>query len=133
MAVHISYLHNKTQNIHVNGSLLSPIVIVTASVDQIKVNENSKLEMDKNIKLSGFTSWVGKSSAEITMKLEQETPDNKWNTYLDAKFLVCARDANNKDPGTMNPLELIDDKEKLIYDLGESKLPTKKNDKIRLI
>lgn len=120
MAVHISYLHN-TQKINVNGATISPIVIVTASVDQIKVNHVSNLSVDKNIKLSGFTSWVGKSSAEITMKLEQEIAADSWITYLDAKFLVCARDANNIDPGVMNPLEVIDEKEKLIFELGESK------------
>ena len=119
MAVHISYLHN-TQKINVNGSLISPIVIVTASVDQIKVNHVSNLRVDKNIKLSGFTSWVGKSSAEITMKLEQEIGPSSWITYLDAKFLVCARDANNIDSGVMNPLEVVDDREKLIFELGES-------------
>lgn len=120
MAVHISYLHNKTQNINVNGHSLSPIVIVTASVDKIVVNNTLKLDVNKNIKLSGFTSWVGKTSSEVTMKLEQEIADNKWFTYLDAKFIVCARDANNKDPGIMNPLEITDEKEKAIFDLGES-------------
>lgn len=120
MAVHISYLHNKTQNINVNGHSLSPIVIVTASVDKIVVNNTLKLDVNKNIKLSGFTSWVGKTSSEVTMKLEQEIADNKWFTYLDAKFIVCALDANNKDPGIMNPLEITDEKEKAIFDLGES-------------
>lgn len=120
MAVHISYLHNKTQNINVNGHSLSPIVIVTASVDKIVVNNTLKLDVNKNIKLSGFTCWVGKTSSEVTMKLEQEIADNKWFTYLDAKFIVCARDANNKDPGIMNPLEITDEKEKAIFDLGES-------------
>ena len=78
------------------------------------------IDVNKNIKLSGFTSWVGKTSSEVTMKLEQEIADNKWFTYLDAKFIVCARDANNKDPGIMNPLEITDEKEKAIFDLGES-------------
>jgi len=119
MAVHISYLHN-TQKINVNGFLISPIVIVTASVDQIQVNDIKNMHVNKNIKLSGFTSWVGKSSAEITMKLEQEISTSSWITYLEAKFLVCARDANNIDSGVMNPLEVVDEKEKLIFELGES-------------
>jgi len=63
---------------------------------------------------------VGKSSAEITMKLEQEISTSSWITYLEAKFLVCARDANNIDSGVMNPLEVVDEKEKLIFELGES-------------
>jgi acyl-coenzyme A thioesterase 9 len=36
MAVHISYLHNKSQRVTLNGFSLSPIVIVTALVDRIE-------------------------------------------------------------------------------------------------
>ncbi len=49
---------------------ISPIVIVTALVDKIEVKTND-IKIDKNLKISGFTSWVGKTSAETTMKLEQ--------------------------------------------------------------
>ena len=86
MAVHISYLHNASQNITLNGHTLSPIVIVTALVDRIEVR-NTKMAVDKNLKISGFTSWVGRSSSEVTMKLEQEVADNVWLEMLEAKFL----------------------------------------------
>jgi hypothetical protein len=54
----------------IGNRLVSPIVIVTALVDQIAVKTND-IKIDKNLKISGFTSWVGKTSAETTMKLEQ--------------------------------------------------------------
>ena len=117
--MHISYLHNKSQNIVVQGRTLSPIVIVTALVDRIEIS-NYKIACDKNIKLSGYTSWVGKSSSEITMKLEQEMSPNVWQKVLDAKFLVCARDTNNQSSANMNPLEIVSDEERAIFDLGES-------------
>jgi acyl-coenzyme A thioesterase 9 len=121
MAVHISYLHNKSQSIEKNGHMISPIVIVTALVDRIEVL-NNKIDPTKNIKLSGFTSWVGNSSGEITMKMEQETSSNIWSPLLDAKFLVCARDTNNAGSALMNPLEVVTDEEKTLYQMGQSKL-----------
>lgn len=120
MAVHIAYLHNKSQTIEIDGHMLSPIVIVTALVDRIEIN-NKKIEANKNIKISGYTSWVGKSSCEVTMKLEQEISPKVWLHLSDAKFLVCARDANNKGSALMNPLEIVTDDEKAIFELGESK------------
>lgn len=118
MAVHISYLHNKSQNIVLNGREVSPIVIVTALVDRIEVKDTA-IHVDKNIKLSGFTSWVGKSSSEITMKLEQELAPGIWNHVLEAKFLVCARDTNNIGSAAMNPMEIVTSEEKAIFELGE--------------
>jgi acyl-coenzyme A thioesterase 9 len=122
MAVHISYLHNKSQNININGHTLSPIVIVTALVDRIEFLD-FKIEADKNIKLSGYTSWVGKSSSEVTMKLEQEISPNVWQKILDAKFLVCARDTTNSSSALMNPLNVVTNEERAIFELGESKTP----------
>ena len=119
MAVHISYLHNQSQNVDINGHRLSPIVIVTALVDRIEVI-NKKIEVNKNLKMSGFTSWVGKSSSEVTMRLTQEISPNTWLLVLEAKFLVCARDAHNKGSAFMNPLELVTDEERAIFELGES-------------
>ena len=105
----------------INGHRISPIVIVTGLVDRIQLNDY-KMCMNKNIKLSGFTSWVGKSSSEITMKVEQELiVHNEWVTILEAKFLMCARDINNKDAGLMNPLEVVGEKEKNLFEQGNSK------------
>jgi acyl-coenzyme A thioesterase 9 len=123
MAVHISYLHNLSQNIMVNNQSVSPIVIVTALVDRIHVINND-ISIDKNVKMSGFTSWVGKSSAEISMKLEQESNQGTWLPLVDAKFLVCARDVNNETSAIMNPLEVVTDEEKAIFESGESESST---------
>ncbi len=119
MAVHISYLHNISQSVEISGQFISPIVIVTALVDRIEIL-NNKMDPNKNIKLSGFTSWVGSSSAEISMKVEQEISGNIWTDILDAKFLVCARDTTNNSSALMNPLEIVTDEEKAIYQLGQS-------------
>lgn len=117
MAVHVAYLHNKSQNISLNGHTLSPIVIVTALVDRIEVS-TTKMAVDKNLKLSGFTSWVGRSSSEITMRVEQEVGAGVWLHMLDAKFLVCARDTSNQSSAAMCQLEVVTGEEKAIYELG---------------
>jgi acyl-coenzyme A thioesterase 9 len=121
LLVHISYLNNKSQNINIDGHDYSPIVVVTGLVDRIEVS-NFHITMDKNIKLSGFTSWVGKTSAEVTMKLEQETNDKTWTHVLEAKFLMCARDTSNKGSAVMNPLNLQTEEDKAIFAIGESQL-----------
>lgn len=57
------------------------------------------------------------------MKLEQEKSSGggqTWAPVLEAKFLLCARDANNLGSAIMNPLEIVTDEEKAIFDLGES-------------
>ncbi|CAF0945146.1 unnamed protein product [Brachionus calyciflorus] len=127
MAVHIAYLHNKSQNILIDNRELSPVVIVTALVDRIEIKDQP-IAIDKNIKLSGFTSWVGKSSCEVTMKLEQELAANVWSNVLEAKFLVCARDTNNIAPAVMNPLEIVTPEEKAIYELGEKSKIIRQNE-----
>lgn len=124
MAVHISYLHNQSQVIDVNGLKISPIVIVTGLVDKIVV-KNGRISIDKDLKLSGFTSWVGTTSSEITMRVEQQISPNIWSHICEARFLVCARDALNKGSAIMNGIELVNNEEKVIFELGE------RNKKIR--
>ena len=119
--MHIAYLHNQSQSVAVNGQAISPIAIVTALVDRIEV-ANRHIFVDKDIKLSGFTSWVGKTSCEVSMKMEQESVSGVWEPLVDAKFLMCARDTENKGPAVMNPLEIINDQERTIFQLGERRL-----------
>lgn len=66
----MSYLHNKSQCLTLNNQSVAPIVIVTALVDRIEVKQR-KIAIDKDLKITGFTSWVGRTSSETTMKLEQ--------------------------------------------------------------
>ena len=112
-------MHNKSQCINLNGHLVSPIVIVTALVDRIEVNSKLKIAADKNIKLSGFTSWVGRTSCEATMKVEQQLNENEWHPLLEAKFLMAARDTNNKGSALINPLDVVTEQDKKIFDIGE--------------
>lgn len=58
------------------------------------------------------------------MKVEQETSRNEWQLVLEAKFLMAARDTNNKGSAIMNPLDIVSEQDRTIFELGESNLKT---------
>ena len=53
-----------------------PMITVTACVDKINL-QNRVIRSDLDIIMSGMVTWVGRSSAEITMHLVSEAPI--WN------------------------------------------------------
>ena len=117
----------------------TPHVLVTVLVDQIsftefipKVNEmvffqgiSTKnmlfLQPDCDIRLSGHVSWVGRSSIEITVWLEQEL-SGTWHMLTRAVFLMAAREPTGHGPAIVNTLLPVTDKEKERYEKGESRL-----------
>jgi acyl-CoA hydrolase len=66
--VHIAYKHNASQLI--KSINVHPLAIVTAAVDRIEV-AISHMDIDRDVRLSGFASYVGKSSMEVTLKIGQ--------------------------------------------------------------
>ncbi|CAF4269628.1 unnamed protein product, partial [Adineta steineri] len=68
MAVHIAYKHNAPQIIQ--SINVHPLAIVTAAVDRIEVAV-PHMDIDRDVRLSGFTSFVGKSSMEVILTIDQ--------------------------------------------------------------
>ncbi len=102
------------------GKLISPIAPVTALVDRIDVNLNFK-PITNNLKLSGFISWVGKHSSEITMKADYQTNETQWQTFLETKFISVGIDTINKSGfAQINPLEIVTEQDQFIFELGKS-------------
>ena len=66
----------------------SPWTIVTGLVDQIDFT--GVLRPDCDIRISGHVTWVGQSSAETTLHLEQAF-DGSWVKITEAKFVLIAR------------------------------------------
>ena len=80
------------------SGVTSPYSIVTACVDQIDISAvplrvrilferlisasfDFFLKHDSDIRLRGHVTWVGKSSIEATMEVDQKGNDkNEWNT-----------------------------------------------------
>ncbi|KAG8231076.1 hypothetical protein J437_LFUL010702 [Ladona fulva] len=98
----------------------TPYVIVTVLVDQIDFTDLIP-RADQDIRMSGHVSWVGSSSMETTVWMDQRssTDENNWKRLTTATFLMAARDSNNEGPALVNPLEAVTDEEKRILQQGE--------------
>ncbi|XP_061163279.1 acyl-coenzyme A thioesterase 9, mitochondrial-like isoform X1 [Saccostrea echinata] len=110
-AVYISYKHTV-----VDRSKKAAISIVTALVDRIE--KQTDIVPDMDVKMTGNVTWVGKSSMEVTMKLQQEV-NSAIQTILIAKFLMVSRNPATKKAAVVCPLKPETPKEEKIFQLGE--------------
>lgn len=79
-----------------------PYTFVTIMLDKIDFTEFSpKSALD--IRLSGHVSWVGKSSMEVVVWLEQ-VHHEAYRKITRAQFLMAARNATNTGPAPVNPI-----------------------------
>ena len=97
-------------------SSASPWTIVTGLVDQIDFT--GTLRPDCDIRMSGHVTWVGKTSAESTLHLEQLV-DGQWIKLTEALFVLVARDPLNRGSAFINPLNLVTEEEKDLFAKGE--------------
>ena len=87
-AVHLVFKHTLIPTLPENTKQ-SPFSIVTALVDRIFFH--GKLNFDQDIKMSGHVTWVGRSSAESCLILEQQREDGTWERVTEASFVLVAR------------------------------------------
>ncbi|XP_037088667.1 acyl-coenzyme A thioesterase 9, mitochondrial-like isoform X2 [Pollicipes pollicipes] len=80
----------------------SPFCIVTALVDRIDFSAHN-LKPDADIRLSGKVTYVGTSSMETTVVLEQLSA-GQWQQVTKAEMVMVARDPLNKGSAVVNPL-----------------------------
>ncbi|XP_068126156.1 acyl-coenzyme A thioesterase 9, mitochondrial isoform X2 [Hyperolius riggenbachi] len=112
LGVLICYTHTKS-----DSSSASPLSIVTALVDKIDLRKQI-ISPDCDIKLTGYVSWVGKTSMEVKMHMLQ-LHDGAYSPVLDATFVMVARDPENKRPAFVNPLVPEGEEEKKLFHQGE--------------
>lgn len=96
-----------------------PYTFVTVLVDKIDFTDLVPTH-DADIRLSGHVSWVGRTSVEIVVWMEQKL-HGKWRKLTRALFLMAARDATNTKAALINPLVPANEEEKVIFDGGESR------------
>ncbi|XP_052865787.1 acyl-coenzyme A thioesterase 9, mitochondrial-like [Anopheles cruzii] len=96
-----------------------PYTFVTILVDKIDFSDLMPTH-DADIRLSGHVSWVGRTSVEIVVWMEQKL-HGKWRKLTRALFLMAARDATNTKAAFINPLVPANAEEKAIFDGGESR------------
>uniref|UniRef100_T1H0M0 HotDog ACOT-type domain-containing protein n=1 Tax=Megaselia scalaris TaxID=36166 RepID=T1H0M0_MEGSC len=114
-AVWVCHQHIQIPNLDKNIHL--PYTFVTIMVDKIDFS-SFRPKANCDIRLSGHVSWVGTSSMEIVVWLEQEF-EGKYNKITRALFLMAARNATNTGPAPVNQIEPGNENEKNILIGGE--------------
>jgi len=76
------------------------------------------VQIDHDVRLSGYASYVGKSSMEVTMKMDQNE-NGTWKQVLHAIFVLAARDPRTKRSAAMNPLVAMTEEDKKIIEQGK--------------
>uniref|UniRef100_A0A1B6CSS6 HotDog ACOT-type domain-containing protein n=2 Tax=Clastoptera arizonana TaxID=38151 RepID=A0A1B6CSS6_9HEMI len=93
---------NFIQNPKLPEGEAKPYVIVTILVDQISFTDVMP-KRDEDIRISGHVSWVGTSSIEVTVWLEQKLL-GEWQKLTTAIFLMAARNATNTTGAPVNKI-----------------------------
>ncbi|KAH8306372.1 hypothetical protein KR018_009317, partial [Drosophila ironensis] len=90
-----------------------PYTFVTILVDRIDFT-SLKASGTQDIRLSGHVSWVGTSSIEVVVWLEQII-GGEYKKLTRALFLMAARNATNTGSAPVNPIKpAIEEEEKIL-------------------
>ena len=97
----------------------APFSLVTACVDRITLKENI-ISSTEDIRLTGFVSWAGKTSLEITSHIDQFDPStNDWKRLSDAVFVMVARSLKDGSAAFINRMKTTNEEERKLYEQGE--------------
>lgn len=99
----------------------SPIFIVTASVDRLDLIE--PLRADKDYNLNGMVIYVGSSSMEVLVTVEELRDNTKDSSpgraVLTGRFTMATRNAATGEAQTIPPLQLDNDAERQLFTQGQ--------------
>lgn len=112
-------LHQHVKIPNLDPSIPLPYTFVTALVDRISFTDLTP-KHDSDIRLSGHVSWVGRTSVEVVVWLEQNL-HGKWRKLTRALFLMACRSATNHEAAVVNPLIPGNAEEQKIFDGGETR------------
>ncbi|XP_011196875.2 acyl-coenzyme A thioesterase 9, mitochondrial [Zeugodacus cucurbitae] len=116
-AVWVCHQHVKVPTLPENVNL--PYTFVTILVDKITFS-NLATDVKEDIRISGHVSWVGRSSMEIVVWLEQKY-QGVYKKITRALFLMAARNATNTGAAPVNPIVPATEEEKQILSGGEAR------------
>ena len=68
--------------------------VLDTNVDVSDIRD-AQIDPEKDVIMRGHVTWVGKTSIIVTMNVNQEV-DGVWHKILEARFLMVARDPQNK-------------------------------------
>jgi acyl-coenzyme A thioesterase 9 len=115
----IAYIHSDGFND--NGRNLT---IVTATCDRILMLKN--MQADRDLRMRGVTTFVGRTSMEIRVNVDQKNETGVWEPILHSFFTMVALDKNTHRPTPVNKLAPISDDEKILFELGKANNKEKK-------
>ncbi|KAK3243621.1 hypothetical protein CYMTET_46734 [Cymbomonas tetramitiformis] len=108
-----------------------PNLIVTASVDEVKLHE--RLCLDKDMQLSGAVTWVGRSSLNIRMDVRQGKCKDSLadaSPSLSAEFTFVARNPVTGKSAVVHPLLPSSPEETALFQMGEEKATRRKQARV---
>ncbi|KAK9887400.1 hypothetical protein WA026_022336 [Henosepilachna vigintioctopunctata] len=115
-------VHVGLQHIHaptVPKDIPIPFMLATARCDRIDITSFER-KPNEDIKIAGFVSWVGRSSMEVVVWLDQHY-QGTWNKITRAIFLLAARNATGTQAVAVNPLNPGNEYETKIVKDGEER------------
>ncbi|TKR73371.1 hypothetical protein L596_020687 [Steinernema carpocapsae] len=123
----IAYKHNQAASISMDALAHEPMCIVTACVDKIDFHSKT-ITLDQDIEMHGHVSWVGRSSMEITMKLQQMPNDCSDPLHvLTAKFVMVSRDPMMNKAVACVPLKVESQEEEKMFQIGADSAKRRKH------
>ncbi|XP_067614173.1 acyl-coenzyme A thioesterase 9, mitochondrial-like [Eurosta solidaginis] len=111
--------HQHVQVPHLPTNVYLPYTFVTILVDKVTFSDLIT-DAKEDIRISGHVSWVGRSSMEIVVWLEQKQ-HGVYKKITRALFLMAARNATNTGPAPVNPIAPATEEEKQILSGGEER------------
>ncbi|KAM7527523.1 hypothetical protein LguiB_030933 [Lonicera macranthoides] len=104
-----------------DDTMTRPLLLVTASVDKMVLKKSISVDID--LKMSGAAIWVGRSSIEIQLEVNQFANGNndalESTPLLTANFIFVARDSKTGKAAPINRLSPETEQEKLLYEQAE--------------
>ncbi|KAG6866139.1 hypothetical protein C0991_008092 [Blastosporella zonata] len=118
LAGSISYKHMLGPGVQTLGRIQERgFYIVTASVDRLDML--TQLDPSRDLRLSGQVIHTGKSSMEVSVKMETIGLGHPDETVLLGRFSMVCRDANTHKARQVNPLIISTPEERSLYAMGE--------------
>ncbi|CAO1621445.1 unnamed protein product [Parajaminaea phylloscopi] len=103
------------------GPSETPVFVVTASVDRLDLVVDH-LRSDRDYRLSGLPIFVGKSSMEVLVVVDELDPSGSGavKTCLSGRFTMVAMNGLTKKSQQIPPLELCEDDERQLFEFGQT-------------
>ncbi|CUA68961.1 Acyl-coenzyme A thioesterase 9, mitochondrial [Rhizoctonia solani] len=125
LAGSIAYKHVLGPNVtdlYSGGPIRRGFYLVTASVDRLDMLQSFSLaKRPSNIRLSGQVIYVGHSSIECVVRMEQLSDNGQdETTVMLGRFSMVARDAITHKARAVNPLVLSTPEEQALFKFGEA-------------